>query len=66
MSRRLKIQPKTVKTKNLPGYKIYPSIKLEGLWVQEAGFHPYKNISVVIENNSIIIKPLTEINGIQT
>ena len=37
--------------------KKYPKLTLTGKWLQEAGFYPYKKISVSVENGRLIITP---------
>jgi len=59
-NRKLKIQPKTIKTRELPGYKIFPEIKLSGNWLAEAGFPAYSGIDICVENGKLTITPTSK------
>ena len=56
MNRRIKIQEKVKPLKQRYKKVIYPTLKLEGKWLQEAGFDPHTYVKINMLNNKLIIE----------
>jgi hypothetical protein len=54
--RRLKIQT-NIRKKKYNSRTIYPTLRIEGNWLNEAGFTPDTNVIVIVEAGKIVIKP---------
>lgn len=50
----LKVEKEYRKTKR----KLYPSIRLKGLWLEEAGIRYDQHVHVTIENDKLVISPV--------
>jgi hypothetical protein len=40
------------------GSKIIPELKLSGVWLESVGFKAGSRVSIIIEENQLIIKPV--------
>jgi len=56
--RRLTISSQSVvNKKSWNGLKPIPFLRLQGLWMEEAGFPANSQVDVIVDNNLLIIKP---------
>lgn len=60
--RSLKIVPKSVPPTQSNPYNYVPSILLQGLWLQEAGFIKGKRVTIEVSHRCITIKPEKRVN----
>ena len=58
MTRVIKLQPEYRCGKYDRINHTVPSLKLSGNWLRKAGFHPSKLVSVIVEDNRLVITSL--------
>ena len=57
MTRTIKLQALYTQGKWESIPRKYPKLTLTGKWLQDAGFYPYKKITVAVENGRLVIIP---------
>lgn len=55
-TKQIKLQPKH-RTLTWGNQKIVPSLTLSGIWLEENGFKAGETVTILVEQNLLIIKP---------
>jgi len=58
MTRTLKVQPFVIPSKApvRRASKVFPQLLLKGLWLKNAGFDPYDDVTVLVQDGRLIIE----------
>lgn len=56
-ARKLKILDHIIPARRNKPCRIFPALRLQGKWLQDAGFEPGQQVNVVVEQGRLVISP---------